>query len=207
MYEAQTGGRLLFFLRSSRQALTLLSQGLVHAAGIHLGTSRHQDGNAAAVKSALPGSSRLLSLVRWDDGVALAPGFSINSWKSLRKQRLRWVGREPGSGARQCLDRILPAGQTVRQLARDHRGVAEAIRCGWADAGVCLKLTSAEAGLSFVSVQQEDYDLCIREESAADPRIQSLIRVIRSKEFRRVYGELPGYDSSHAGDMAVVSTS
>ena len=39
--------------------------------------------------------------------------------------------------------------------ALDHRGVAEAIRAGWADAGICLRLTSDEANLSFLSVRRE----------------------------------------------------
>ena len=53
--------------------------------------------------------------------------------------------------------------------ARDHRGVAEAIRSSWADAGVCLRLTSEEANLSFLCVRREAYDICFPEAVAGDP--------------------------------------
>ena len=65
------------------------------------------------------------------------------SARSARRSRadLRWVGREDGSGARQCLDELLGGRRKPpRRLASDHRGVAEAVRSGWADAGVCLRL-------------------------------------------------------------------
>ena len=63
---------------------------------------------------------------------------------------------------------LLADRRTPRRIAYDHRGVAEAVRCGWADVGVCLQLVSEEAGLKFLSVRRESYDLCYagRDESA-----------------------------------------
>ena len=46
--------RLLAFPRSSREALALLAQGLVHVAGIHLATPAHRGENAAAASQMLP---------------------------------------------------------------------------------------------------------------------------------------------------------
>ena len=54
-------------------------------------------------------------------------------------------GPGPGSASTSCSDGRRPP----RRLASDHRGVAEAVRNGWADAGVCLRLVSEEAGLGF----------------------------------------------------------
>ena len=50
-YAHRSGFRLLAFPPSSRKALELLSQGLVHAAGIHLTTVGRQEKNAAAARS------------------------------------------------------------------------------------------------------------------------------------------------------------
>ena len=86
------------------------------------------------------------------------------------------------------------------KLAFDHRGVADAIRGGWADAGVCLRLTGLEANLDFLSVRREAFDLCFPAALAADPRLQALVRAVRSSSYRRLLGELPGYDSSRTGD-------
>src|SRR4029077_7784685 len=117
---------------------------------------------------------------------------------------LRWVGREPGSGARQCLDELLGKRAAPRRIARNHRGVAESIRCGLADAGVCLRLTSEEAGLRFLGVREEAFDLCFRADDRHDPRIGALIKAVRSPAYRRLLGELPGYDSSPAGEIEVI---
>ena len=87
-------------------------------------------------------------------------------------------------------------------LAADHRGVAEAVRSGWADAGVCLRLVSEEAGLDFLGVRQEAYDLCFPTRWEGDPRLQALVQAVRSPAYRRSLGELPGYDSTAAGGVA-----
>ena len=92
-----------------------------------------------------------------------------------------------------------------RCVATDHRGVAEAIRSGWADAGVCLRLASEEAGLDFLAVRQESYDLCFPAQLQGDPRIQALLDVVRSAAYRRALSELPGYDSAETGELQHVT--
>jgi molybdate-binding protein len=91
-------------------------------------------------------------------------------------------------------------------VARDHRGVVEAIRSGWADVGVCLRLASEEGQLAFLPVSEEFYDLCFRREQAADPRIVALAKTIRSSEYRRLLAELPGYRAQpHLGEIEHVA--
>jgi len=199
-YSRMTGYRLLALNRSSQQALTLLGQGLVHVAGIHLSSSDGGQGNVEAVRERLGRGFRLLRVARWQEGLAVAPGLGVASVSAALRSKLRWVGRESGSGARQCLDDLFGGRQVPRRLARDHRGVAEAVRCGWADAGVCLRLVSEEAGLSFLPVREEGYDFCFPEAAVSDPRLQALIRVLRNAEFRRLLGELPGYDAAEMGE-------
>jgi molybdate-binding protein/DNA-binding XRE family transcriptional regulator len=198
--------RLLVIPRSSSTALRLVGQNLVHAAGVHLAKAGTKRGNAAAVKRQLGGGFTLLRVARWQEGLALAPGLGVQTVNGvLRKRDLRWVGRESGSGARQCLDELLESREQPRRQARDHRGVAEAIRCGWADVGVCVRLVSEDAGLEFLSVRDETYDLCFPTDSADDPRIIALIEAVRSEPYRQLLGELPGYDTREAGEMEVVA--
>jgi molybdate-binding protein len=90
-------------------------------------------------------------------------------------------------------------------MASDHRGVAEAVRSGWADAGVCLRLVSEEAGLDFLGVREAAYDLCFPARWEEDPRIQALLEAVRSPAYRQALGELPGYDSAETGDLQHVS--
>jgi molybdate-binding protein len=90
-------------------------------------------------------------------------------------------------------------------MARDHRGVAEAVRCGWADVGVCLRLVSEEAGLSFLEVRQETYELCYAAQAEADPRIRALVQAVRSPGYRHLLADLPGYDSTGSGEVRDVT--
>ena len=200
---AQTAGvRLLALERPSRAALALLGQGLVHIAGVHLSGADNRAGNAAVVKNALGAGFSLLRVARWEEGIVFAPGRSLPSVRAAARSDLRWIARETGSGARQCLDEILGSRRAGSLcLASDHRGVAQAVRNGWADAGVCVRLVSDEAGLDFLGVRQEAYDLCFPAESQADPRVQALLHAVRSNSFRRTVGELPGYDSTETGEL------
>jgi molybdate-binding protein/DNA-binding XRE family transcriptional regulator len=202
--------RLIVLPRSSRAAIELMAQGLVHTAGVHLARSDESEGNTAALRQILnaePGQHyRLLRLADWDEGVALAPGLNVGSIRAAVGAKLRWVGREPGSGAQQCLDELLaqakpPHPRPRLHHARDHRGVADAIHAGWADAGICLRLTSDEANLAFLSVRREAYELCFPEALAHDPRLASLLEVVRSATYRRMLGELPGYDTTRTGEL------
>jgi molybdate-binding protein/DNA-binding XRE family transcriptional regulator len=200
--------RVLPFIRSSRQALELLRAGVVHVAGLHLQDHDAPGGNQCAVRDLLGPGYSLLRLSRWQEGLALAPGLGIKSIRNAVAANLRWVGREPGSGARRCLDWILrdhhPLPKGYNHIAGDHTGVVETIRTGWAQAGVCVRLAAAEAGLEFLIAREEDYDLCYRSDMESDPRIQALARVVRSQALRRAVGELPGYDPSEMGTVITV---
>jgi molybdate-binding protein len=77
----------------------------------------------------------------------------------------------------------------------------EAVQSGWADAGVCVQLASAEAGLTFLPVQEEAYDVCFPTSLADDRRIKAFLSVLRSATYRKLLGELPGYNSSETGDL------
>ena len=200
-----TAYRLLVVPRSSSEALRLLGKNLVHVAGVHLAKAGQRRGNAAAVKKQLGAGYTLLRVACWQEGLALAPGLDVKTVGGALRKKLRWVGREAGSGARQCLDELLEDREAPRREARDHRGVAEAIRCGWADVGVCVRLVSEDAGLQFLGVRDETYDLCFSSASAADPRIQALVSAVRSESYRRVLGELPGYDTRQAGELEEIS--
>ncbi len=79
--------------------------------------------------------------------------------------------------------------------------MADAIRGSWAQAGVCLRLVSEEANLKFLSVRKERYEICFPESLAEDPRLEALSGVVRSGRYRRLLGELPGYDVSHIGEL------
>ncbi len=201
-YARTTPYRMLVLFRSSRQSLQLLRDGLVHVAGLHLAESRAPEKNAKAAKEVFKAPFTLLRMADWQEGLALAPGLGLKTVGQALAAGIRWIGREPGSGARQVLDEVLHGSPTPSRVARDHWGVVEAVRSGWADAGISLRLVSEEAGLQFISVREEAYDLCIPESYMEDPRVRGLIDVIRSNPLRNLIGDLPGYNNRETGELA-----
>jgi molybdate-binding protein/DNA-binding XRE family transcriptional regulator len=196
-----TGFRLLVLPRSSGQALELLRRGLVHAAGVHFAATDETDRNARDVRAALGPGHRLLGVADWEEGLAIDPAAGVSTVGGALRARLRWVGREPGSGARRCLEELRPTRPAPRRVARDHRGVAEAVRSGWADVGVCHRLAAEEAGLRFLAVRQEAYDLCYAAAGEGDPRLVALVGFVRSARCRRLLGDLPGFAVNRTGEL------
>lgn len=196
--------RLLVLQRSSGEALRLLDERLIHVAGVHLAPAAAARGNSRAVRSRLGPGFTLLHVARWQEGVALGKGLPADSVSQVLKSRLRWVGRERGAGARQCQDELLEGRPAPKRVAGDHRSVAAAIRQGWADVGICLRLAAEEAGLEFLSVRDETYDVCTRSEFVSDPRWRALAEVVRSSAYRQLLGELPGYDVKRTGEIEAV---
>jgi molybdate-binding protein/DNA-binding XRE family transcriptional regulator len=206
-YERRSGGRMLVFSRSSAAALDLLSQGLAHVAGIHFSPAEDQGGNAAElVRRGAGPELDLLHVAQWEEGLASQPAARLRSASRAARSDLRWIGRLPGAAARRHQDELLGGRRSPRHIASDHRGVVEAIRGRWADVGVCLRLVTEEAGLSFLTIGQENYDLCFPRALTNDARIAHLVATVRSAEYRRLLAELPGYRPQlHLGDLEHVS--
>lgn len=196
--------RLIAFQKSSQAALALLRSGLVHGAGVHLADAEHEEENRRAAAEAAGGSLHLIRAAEWEEGVAVRPDSSFRSLSQAVQGARHWVGREAGSGARQCQDIILAGQPTPGRTAGSHRGVAEAVRAGWARAGVCVRLLCEESGIDFLSVRSEPYDICMPAALASDYRYAALLRVLRSSRYRRLLAEMPGYRSDRTGEVCEV---
>jgi molybdate-binding protein/DNA-binding XRE family transcriptional regulator len=200
-YARASGFRLLVFPRGGRTALELLRQRLVHVAGLHFSTEDSPARNAETVRAQLGGECQLLRLAKWETGIALASEDRSRSTESVARRRLRWAAREPGSAARECLDELLGKRQFAGRQVDGHSAVAEAVRAGWAEAGVCVRFSAAEAGLNFLPLRTETLDLCFPVAYQHDPRIQALVRLLRGRACRQLISELPGYDARETGEI------
>ena len=78
------------------------------------------------------------------------------------------------------------------------------MRGGWADAGICLRLVSEEAGVRFLPVEEEIYELCYSAQTEGDPRIRALVHLLRQKAYRELIAGLPGYDVAEMGQVMPV---
>jgi len=203
-YARASGFRLLVFPRGGRAALELLRQRLVHVAGLHYSTDESPERNAETVRTQFGGDCRLLRMAQWESGIALAADDRSRSAESVARRSLRWAARESGSAARECLDGLLGRRHFAGREVNGHAAVAEAVRAGWAEAGVCVRFSADEAGLNFLPVRTEALDLCFASSLQHDPRIQALVRLLRSRSHRRLISELPGYDAHQTGEMMSV---
>lgn len=198
----EAGVRLLVLERGGLAALDLLRRGLVHLAGLHFSTTDHPDRNQEIAKRELGPGHHLIRVASWEEGLARPVSERRSGTATLSKRNITWALREPGSAARDCLDQFLcakmvPAGRVVG----GHSAVAGSVRSGWADAGVCVRLSAEEAGLAFQPLRTEALDFCLTEDSLGDPRIKALLRVLQSRDHRRLLKELPGYDASETGEV------
>jgi len=200
-YGRASGYRLLVFPRGGRSALQLLGQRLVHVAGLHYSTEAAPERNAETVRAQSGGDYRLLRVAKWEAGIALATADASRSTASVARRPLRWAARESGSAARECLDELLGRRRFAGREVNSHPAVAEAVRAGWAEAGVCVRLSAEEAGLNFLPLRTETLDLCFPAADQHDPRIQALVRLLRGRACRRLISELPGYEARGTGEL------
>jgi molybdate-binding protein/transcriptional regulator with XRE-family HTH domain len=201
---SKAGVRVLSFHRSSNEALSLLKQGVVHVAGTHLREIDEPGGNAAVIRDLLGKGFHLLRGAVWHDGVAVRPGEGLSEIKKVSSARVRWIGRKQGSGARRCQEKVLSSDKAVGSIAQNHWEVAMAVRQGWVDAGVCHRLTAEQAGLEFLQVSQEAFDLCYPVHLENDPRIVALRKIVRSASYRKCLASLKGIDTRTTGDEVFV---
>jgi molybdate-binding protein/transcriptional regulator with XRE-family HTH domain len=204
---ARHGVRVLPLLRSSTQALELLKRGLVHAAGLHFADGGRST-NHRVVRHMLGRGYRLVHQMRWDAGVVVQSHRQERTISALLRANVRWVNREPGSAARLAFDALLASRRRppgYAHVVHDHRAVAATVSSGWAEAGMCVRPAAAEAGLSFIPLQQEAYELCVPADRADDPRVRALIATLQSSQYRRVLGDVPGCTVGDTGDVRSVS--
>lgn len=200
---------------ASRPALAMLQAGEVHLAGVHLLDEASGSYNVAAARRAFPGQRVLLvHLARWEQGLLLAPGnpLGIRWVEDLADPRVRLVNREPGSGARELLDRLLrragippEAVRGYRQEVTGHLAVAQAIALGAADVGIGTRAAAEAFNLEFIPLSLERFDLVLTSDLAEDPRVQALLEAVSGAEFRRQLGALAGYDAGETGRVRVLA--
>lgn len=200
-YARASGFRLIVLPRCGKAALDLLRRGAVHLAGLHRATDEQPNLNAESARSTLGKGYQLVRAARWLEGIAVGAAERPRPPEVLVRTRHRWALREPGSAARECLDRLSGPRRLPGRVVSSHTAVAQAVRASWADAGVCIKLAAEEAGVNFIPVRTELLDFCFPAALAREARVLALVRLLRSRAHRQLISELPGYDARETGEL------
>jgi putative molybdopterin biosynthesis protein len=101
------------------------------------------------------------------------------------------VNRNPGSGTRILIDRLLvgarPAGYAIQP--RSHNAVAAAVAQGRADWGVAIRRVADQAGLGFLPLAHEQYDFVFPKSRAQRPAITAFRRLLADADVQRSLAE------------------
>ena len=79
------------------------------------------------------------------------------------------------------------------------------MRAGRADCGIATRAVAQAAGLDFVPLTWERFDLVLRQRDYFLPGPQALFAFMRTAAFRERAAELAGYDVSEAGEVRLVN--
>jgi len=208
----ESGSGLATLPEGSGRGLERLAAGEVVAAAIHLHTINHgdADANVAAVRlTARVTDAVLLAFVRREQGLVVGPGnpLGLGTITDVVERRARLALRPKGAGAQLLLLALLHKAETEFEAVA--RGpvcptgpdIAQAIRAGRADCGIAPRSVATAAGLTFVPIAWESFDLVLRLRDYFRPPLQTFFRFLNSGELAARAREVGGYDVSIAGQV------
>jgi putative molybdopterin biosynthesis protein len=194
---------------SSEQALRWLKEEKVHIAGSHLEDPRTAEFNLPFVRREFGGEEiGVVTFAEWEEGFVVAPGNprNIRTVEDLSRKNVSFINRQPGSGSRLLIDKLLKeagiAPRSVQGYGRVAAGhLAAAYSVVYGDADCCLATRSAARAfaLRFIPLHSERYDFVFRQSALESPAVQTFMDVLQRSSLRRKLETLAGYDTSKTG--------
>jgi putative molybdopterin biosynthesis protein len=211
MVEKISGVEIVSAAASSELALTWLSEGKVHIAGSHLEDPKTGEFNLPFIRKQFPDEDfSVVTFARWEEGLVISSGNpkGVRKIEDLARKNVRFVNREPGSGSRALLDKLLAkSGMEVRKvhgydrIAYGHLAAAYCVVSQDADACLATRSAAQTFGLDFIPLHSERYDLVMRRRTADLPAVKAFLDVLQRATLRRKLEVLAGYDTSQTGTI------
>ncbi|HZP78137.1 MAG TPA: helix-turn-helix transcriptional regulator [Pseudolabrys sp.] len=212
-----SGSGLASLPEGSEEGLRRLTRSEVVAAAIHLHRLEGDDeqANPEAVAAA-PGlhDAVVIAFARREQGLLVKSGnpLKLTDMASVAARKVRVAQRPAGAGAQLLLLALLArAGLTLdaltllKPVCPTGSDVAQAVRIGRADCGVATRGVALAAGLDFVPITWERFDLVLRQRDYFLPGPQALFAFMREAAFRDRAEELGGYDVGETGSVRLVN--
>jgi molybdate-binding protein len=185
------------------------------AAAIHLHALEDAEADANVAMMENRGDMQdavLIGFCRREQGFLVAPGnpLKIATIEDVAARRARITVRPAGAGAQLLLLALLHrakatlADLTAGPLSPTGPDIAQAVRAGRADTGIATRGVANAAGLDFVPIVWEHFDLAMRQRDYFHTPLQTLIRFLRSHDLAARAQELGGYDIADAGSVRFV---
>ena len=206
------GTRTLRSYIGSYNSLVALYQGHVQVATAHLWDSDSGNYNIPFVRRLLPGiPTVIIHLTCRVQGFYVAKGNpkNIHTWTDLTQPGLTIINREKGAGSRILLDEHLrllgingPSINGYLRESQSHFAVASTVGRGGADVAVGQeKVASQVKGVDFIPLQKERYELVVKKEAFNSAPVQTILKILRSEEFRLEFEGIEGYDITEMGNL------
>ena len=191
--------------------LIALQEGRANLAGIHLLDEESGVYNYPYVKHVLPGRKMaVVHLACRIQGLMFAGDNrkNITGMKDLRREDIRFVNRQKGSGTRVLLDLELNK-QGIRpeevlgygRELNTHVAVATAIAHDEADTGLGIEAAARSYSLGFLPLFREKYDLVMSVSDYRSQLIAPLLEIIKDEDFKETVSHIGGYDTSQTGEV------
>jgi putative molybdopterin biosynthesis protein len=213
MVEKISGVEMVCAAASSRRALEWLKHGRVHIAGSHLEDAKTGEFNLPFIRREFPdGDFSVITFARWEAGLVVTAGNPkrLKTIDDLARRGVRIVNREPGSGSRALLDKLLDrAGVDSKKvsgyarIAPGHLAAAYAVVSGTADACMATRSAARAFALDFIPMHSERYDLILRRSTLELPAAKAFLDVLQRSLLRRKLETLAGYDTTQTGAVLV----
>ncbi|WP_373484104.1 substrate-binding domain-containing protein [Acetobacterium sp.] len=198
----------------SFESLLSLYQDKVQVASTHLWDSDLDEYNVSYVRSFLPGIPCLVvHLISRMQGFYVKKGNpkQIKTWSDFEREDISIINREKGAGSRVLLDehlRLLRIDSSkingYQNETSSHLTVASAVGRGEVDVGVGNeKIARQVDNVEFVPMQKEHYDLVIKKSILNTPEVKTMLKIIRSNEFKKEFDNIGGYDASRMGKVVI----
>jgi putative molybdopterin biosynthesis protein len=209
----ESGSGLASLPEGSEAGLNRFIRGELVAAAIHLHAPDNEnvDANVEAICNQ---TSRydavLVAFARREQGLVVAAGnpLGITDLRDVVKGRARVAVRPDGAGAQLLLHALLHRTKIgidrlvcVSPPCPTGPDIAQAIRAGRADCGIAMRAVANGAGLDFVPIVWERFDLIVRQRHYFRPPLQALVKFLRSPAMQLRARELGGYDLAEAGGV------
>jgi putative molybdopterin biosynthesis protein len=194
----------------SEAGLARFEQGGIVATAIHLHSLVDEgDANVDAVKRRGGfHDAVLIAFARREQGFLVAPGnpLAIATIADVVRRRARMAVRPQGAGAQLLLLSLMHRARlsydglaVVAPPCPTGSDIAQAIRFGRADCGIATRSAANAAGVDFVPIVWERFDVAMRQRDYFRPPLQAFLGFLRTDAFVARAGELGGYDVSDAG--------
>jgi excisionase family DNA binding protein len=208
----ESGSGLATLPEGSEAGLARFEQGGIVASAIHL-HSLIDDTDANVETLQKRGNFHdvvLVGFARREQGFLVATGnpLAIATIADVARRGARLAVRPQGAGAQLLLLSLLYRAElsfddlaVVVPPCPTGPDIAQAIRAERADCGVATRSVANAAGLDFVPIVWERFDITARHRDYFRPPLQAFLGFLRAEPFAARARELGGYDVSDAGGV------